>query len=33
MMFGVIASSTVVAGLALGLLFLFRPPILAKGTA
>ncbi len=30
MMFGVIASSTVVAGLALGLLFLFRPPILAR---
>jgi putative MATE family efflux protein len=32
-MFGVIAGSTVVAGLALGLLFLFRPPILASGAA
>jgi putative MATE family efflux protein len=30
-MFGAIASSTVLAGLALGLLFLFRPPILARG--
>ncbi len=32
-MFGVVASSTVIAGLALGLLFLLKPPNLAKGTA
>jgi MATE family, multidrug efflux pump len=32
-MFGVVAGSTVVAGLTLGLLFLFRPPILSGGAA
>jgi hypothetical protein len=32
-MFGVIAGSTVLAGLALGLLFLLKPPNIAKTTA